>query len=43
MSELTIVANIKANAIKIDLVKAELEKLIDIAHAEEGYKNYDLY
>lgn len=43
MSKLTIVANIKANADKIDLVKAELLKLIDITRAEEGCINYDLH
>ena len=36
MARLTIVANIKANENKIDLVKAELLKLIDITRAEEG-------
>ena len=43
MTKLTIVANIKAKADKIDLVKAELEKLIDITRAEEGCINYDLH
>ena len=43
MATLTIVANIKANADKIDLVKTELEKLIDITRAEEGCLNYDLH
>ncbi len=43
MAKLTIVANIKANADKIDLVKAELEKLIDITRTEEGCINYDLH
>ena len=43
MTQLTIVANIKAKADKIDLVKAELEKLIDITRAEEGCINYDLH
>ena len=36
MTALTIVANIKANADKIDLVKAELEKLIEPTRTEEG-------
>lgn len=36
MSRLTVVTYIKANAGKIDLVKSELEKLIDITRAEEG-------
>jgi quinol monooxygenase YgiN len=35
MSKLTIVANIKVKSDKIDLVKAELEKLIPITRAEE--------
>lgn len=43
MAQLTIVANIKANADKIDLVKAELLKLIDITRAEEGSVNYVLH
>jgi len=43
MTKLTIVANIKANEDKIDLVKAELLKLIDITRAEEGCINYDLH
>ena len=43
MAKLTIVANIKAKADKIDLVKAELLKLIDITRAEEGCINYDLH
>jgi quinol monooxygenase YgiN len=36
MSKLTAVANIKAKTDKMDLVKTELEKLIDITRAEEG-------
>jgi quinol monooxygenase YgiN len=43
MAKLTIVANIKANADKIELVKAELLKLIDTTRAEEGCINYDLH
>ena len=43
MSKLTIVANIHANPDKIDLVKAELEKLISITRAEEGCIQYDLH
>ncbi len=43
MAPLTIVANIKAKADKIDLVKAELEKLIDITRSEEGCLQYDLH
>ncbi|MCQ1059269.1 antibiotic biosynthesis monooxygenase [Photobacterium sp. ZSDE20] len=43
MTKLTIVANIIAKEDKIDLVKAELLKLIDITRAEEGCINYDLH
>lgn len=43
MAKLTIVANIKTKADKIDLVKTELEKLIDITRAEKGCINYDLH
>ncbi len=43
MSKLTIIANIKANSDKIDLVKAELEKLIAITRAEAGCIQYDLH
>jgi len=43
VAKLTIVANIKANPDKIDLVKAELLKLIDITRAEAGCINYDLH
>ena len=43
MSKLTIVANIKAKLDQIDLVKAELEKLIDITRAEEGCLQYVLH
>ena len=43
MSTLTIVAHIRANADKVDFVKAELEKLIAITRAEEGCINYDLH
>lgn len=43
MAKLTIVANITAKEDKIDLVKAELEKLIPITRAEEGCINYDLH
>ena len=43
MANLTIVANINANADQVDLVKAALLKLIDITHAEEGCINYDLH
>jgi quinol monooxygenase YgiN len=43
MAKLTIVANIKASADKIELVKAELLKLIDLTRAEKGCINYDLH
>ena len=43
MTTLTIVANIKANEDKIDLVKAELLKLIDITREEDGCLNYNLH
>lgn len=43
MSKLTIVANIQANPDKIQLVKAELEKLIAVTRAENGCVQYDLH
>jgi len=43
MAKLTIVANIIAKADKIDLVKAELEKLIPVTRAEVGCLQYDLH
>ena len=43
MSKLTIVANIIAKSGKIDLVKAELQKLIDTTLAEKGCLQYDLH
>ncbi|MEP4036072.1 putative quinol monooxygenase [Pseudophaeobacter sp.] len=43
MTKLTIVANIHADADKIDLVKSELLKLIPITRAEKGCINYDLH
>lgn len=43
MSKLTIVANIQSHPDKIDLVKAELLKLIPITRAEKGCINYDLH
>jgi quinol monooxygenase YgiN len=43
MPTLTIVANIHAKADKIDLVKAELLKLVPITRAEKGCINYDLH
>lgn len=43
MSKLTIIANIITKADQVELVKAELLKLIDITRAEEGCINYDLH
>ncbi|MDB4766109.1 antibiotic biosynthesis monooxygenase [bacterium] len=43
MAHLTIVANIKAKADKVDLVKAELEKLIATTRKEAGCVQYDLH
>lgn len=43
MTKLTIVANIHANPDQIDLVRAELEKLVPITRAEEGCIQYDLH
>ena len=42
MAKLTVDANVNADTDKIDLLKAELLKLIDITRAEEGCINYDL-
>ena len=43
MAKLTIVANIKANLEKVDLVRQELLRLIEITRAEPGCINYDLH
>lgn len=43
MTKLTIVANIIAKADKVELVKAELLKLIDITRVEAGCIGYDLH
>lgn len=43
MSKLTIVAHITAKSAKIEFVKAELVKLIDITRSEEGCLQYDLH
>lgn len=43
MTTLTIVANIKAKTDHVELVKAELEKLISVTRAETGCINYDLH
>ena len=43
MANLTIIAQIRAKADKVELVKAELLKLIEITRAEEGCIQYDLH
>lgn len=43
MAKLTIVANIIAKANHIELVKAELLKLIEVTRNEQGCINYDLH
>jgi quinol monooxygenase YgiN len=43
MTNLTIVANIKAKNDTVDLVKAELLKLIKVTRKEKGCINYDLH
>ena len=43
MTKLTIVANVHAKPDQIDLVKAELEKLIPITRAEKGCVQYELH
>lgn len=43
MTQLTIVANIKAKPDKVDLVKTELLKLITMTRNEQGCVNYDLH
>lgn len=43
MGNLTIVANIIAKKSEVELVKAELEKLIAITRQEAGCVNYDLH
>ncbi len=43
MATLTIVADIKAQAGKADLVRAELLKLIETTRAEAGCVQYDLH
>lgn len=43
MTTLTIVANIIAKSNSVELVKAELLKLIDVTRAEEGCINYELH
>ncbi len=43
MSKLTIIAHIHAEPAQVDLVKAELQKVIAPTLAEEGCLNYDLH
>ena len=43
MLKLTIVAHVRAKSDRIDFVKSELLKLIDITRAEKGCINYDLH
>ncbi|MEM8963279.1 MAG: putative quinol monooxygenase [Acidobacteriota bacterium] len=43
MTKLTIVAHIHAHPDKVELVHAELEKLVPITRAEEGCLQYDLH
>ncbi|MEM7252556.1 MAG: putative quinol monooxygenase [Pseudomonadota bacterium] len=43
MTDLTIVASVVAVADKIELVKSELEKLVDTTRQEAGCVRYDLH
>lgn len=43
MTKLTIVANIRAKADKVEIVKSELLKLIETTRKEAGCINYDLH
>lgn len=43
MEQLTVVANIVAKSDCVEVVKAEMLKLIDITLSEEGCINYDLH
>lgn len=43
MSRLTIIANVHARPGQVDLVKAELKKLVPLTRAEEGCINFDLH
>ncbi|EMI55566.1 putative quinol monooxygenase, partial [Rhodopirellula sallentina] len=43
MSQLTITANITAKPDQIDLVKAELQKVVAPTRAEEGCVRYDFH
>lgn len=42
MPRLTVIANIHAHPDHIELVRAELEKLVSLTRAEEGCIRYDL-
>jgi len=43
MAKLTIVANIHTKADQIELLKAELQMLVEITRAEDGCSQYDLH
>lgn len=43
MANLTIIAHIAAKEDKVDLVKSELQKLIEPTQAESGFVQYDLH
>lgn len=43
MAQLTIVASIQASPDQVDLVKAELEKLVPVTRTEKGCITYDLH
>ena len=43
MAKLTIVADITVHPDKIDLVKAEFDKMIPVTRAEDGCIQYDLH
>lgn len=43
MAKLTIVANIIAKPDRVEFVKSELEKLVDITRKEKGCLQYDLH
>ena len=43
MTNLAIVAHLTVDPDKIDLVRAELEKLVPVTRAEDGCLHYDLH
>lgn len=43
MPHLTIVATIKAKADQVEIMKAELEKMVALTRAEDGCVQYDLH